>query len=691
MSKHINRLCSIIFSLLIITSSVFLSLGVNAAQISDDSVSTQSRSWNFSGYSLSGKASVDMANIAQAQNNKTQSQLGYTEAWCANFVSDCAKIAGQEKAIPFNGLVSSLYSAVLNAGGYTVSYAEQGDLVFYKNPNTGGLMHVGIMLNNTTAISGNYWLYNYSQVCTHKYTSYYDEYGTKCQAIFVRPNYNGNNPTGYVDSISGGTGVIKIRGWAFDTDDINAQLNIHVYIGGPAGDQNAEGIGWVTANTYRPDVHNVYGCGQYHGYDVTIPTTKTGTQNIYIYAINVGIGNNILIGSGTVYIAPDTERPTIVRTYLSEITHDSYRVCVVPKDNAGIKRVSVATWSQSKQRDIIWHDCLFNGSETYYIDLKRSDYSKTNNSLYYNHVYVYDYAGNNISAEINMDYRVSSDTGNTIDDGEYRIVTCVDENKALDIDCGQSDDGTNIQIYSNLNESNQTFDLEYIGNGFYTIISHNNGKSIDVSGDTYENGTNVVLNQYHSGANQQWIIKPTDDGYYRIIARSNGLALDVVGACSENGTNVQMYTINNSLGQKWKLRRVIKPDMVSVKNVSLLNNNLDINPEIDVVIDNQKLILNKDYKVDISFDIEKKNGIAKITGIGNYCDSVTTNFKIQQYTLGDINSDGKISVNDVTEIQMYISQSKDFSDEQKMLADYNQDGIIDVLDVTDIQQFIAKS
>ena len=59
--------------------------------------------------------------------------------------------------------------------------------------------------------------------------------------------------------------------------------------------------------------------------------------------------------------------------------------------------------------------------------------------------------------------------------------------------------------------------------------------------------------------------------------------------------------------------------------------------------------------------------------------------------LGDINSDGKISVNDVTELQMYISQSKDFSDEQKMLADYNQNGIIDVLDVTDIQQFIANS
>lgn len=58
--------------------------------------------------------------------------------------------------------------------------------------------------------------------------------------------------------------------------------------------------------------------------------------------------------------------------------------------------------------------------------------------------------------------------------------------------------------------------------------------------------------------------------------------------------------------------------------------------------------------------------------------------------LGDINSDGKISVNDVTELQMYISQSKDFSDEQKILADYNQDGVIDINDVTDIQRLIAN-
>ncbi|MDR3970755.1 MAG: dockerin type I repeat-containing protein, partial [Ruminococcus sp.] len=64
---------------------------------------------------------------------------------------------------------------------------------------------------------------------------------------------------------------------------------------------------------------------------------------------------------------------------------------------------------------------------------------------------------------------------------------------------------------------------------------------------------------------------------------------------------------------------------------------------------------------------------------------------VNDHILGDVNSDGIINVNDVTALQLYISQSKDFSDEQKMLADSNQNGIIDVLDVTDIQQLIANS
>lgn len=49
MTKHIKNLCLIFLSLLIVASSTFFSLNIYAAQIADEPVSTQSRSWNFTG------------------------------------------------------------------------------------------------------------------------------------------------------------------------------------------------------------------------------------------------------------------------------------------------------------------------------------------------------------------------------------------------------------------------------------------------------------------------------------------------------------------------------------------------------------------------------------------------------------------------------------------------------------------
>ena len=106
-----------------------------------------------------------------------------------------------------------------------------------------------------------------------------------------------HNPEGVLDELTGGTHSVRVRGWAFDRDDLNAALKIHVYVGG---------IGYeITADCGRPDVHNVHGCGNYHGFDATINVDKslTGNQKVEIYAINVGGGSNALLYSGYVSIA----------------------------------------------------------------------------------------------------------------------------------------------------------------------------------------------------------------------------------------------------------------------------------------------------------------------------------------------------------------------------------------------------
>ena len=59
-------------------------------------------------------------------------------------------------------------------------------------------------------------------------------------------------------------------------------------------------------------------------------------------------------------------------------------------------------------------------------------------------------------------------------------------------------------------------------------------------------------------------------------------------------------------------------------------------------------------------------------------------------SLGDINLDGNISVEDVTELQLYLAEMISLTYQQLRLADVNEDGIINISDVTALQWLIAS-
>lgn len=92
-------------------------------------------------------------------------------------------------------------------------------------------------------------------------------------SIYISGGYNSE---GAFDRVtSNANKQITVKGWAFDRDNLNASLQIHVYVGGPAG-SGAPGY-VLTANTYRPDVNNVYkGVGNNHGYEGSINVSRTG-------------------------------------------------------------------------------------------------------------------------------------------------------------------------------------------------------------------------------------------------------------------------------------------------------------------------------------------------------------------------------------------------------------------------------
>ncbi len=204
----------------------------------------------------------------------------------------------------------------------------------------------------------------------------------------------GNNPQGALDEVLGGVGKIHVSGWAFDKDNTSTALEIHVYIGGPAGSSNAE-VYAIAANKLRADVHNAYGCGNYHGFDADIITTKSGSQQVYVYAINIGSGNsNPEIGSKTVNINKDSVSPTISSITISKVSSSGYRVSCSVSDNVGVTRVAFPTWtSKNGQDDITWKDgTIVNGNQaSIYISV--ADH-KNEQGSYITHIYAYDKAGN---------------------------------------------------------------------------------------------------------------------------------------------------------------------------------------------------------------------------------------------------------------------------------------------------------
>jgi len=74
-------------------------------------------------------------------------------------------------------------------------------------------------------------------------------------------------------------------------------------VGGQAGTPGAQGFDLGPARSYRPDVNSAYpGDGNYHGFDATISTSKSGNQQVCAYAINVGPGANVLLACRNVFI-----------------------------------------------------------------------------------------------------------------------------------------------------------------------------------------------------------------------------------------------------------------------------------------------------------------------------------------------------------------------------------------------------
>lgn len=192
-------------------------------------------------------------------------------------------------------------------------WIDAGDYCYIEKVYTNGFAHVMY-----PTPSGDRWAYAYAS------------------GFSLEKKQTWHHPEGYFDYVTSDTpGEIKLRGWAFDRDDVNASIELHVYV-------NDSHYATLVANKPRSDVNNVHGVGDNHGFEDTLYINQSGTLNVKVFAINVGGGDNVLIENGvqSVSVSPITSHKCI-KTYT--LDGHTYKLYMYPSTWEDSK-----TWCESK-------------------------------------------------------------------------------------------------------------------------------------------------------------------------------------------------------------------------------------------------------------------------------------------------------------------------------------------------------
>ncbi|MCD7817321.1 MAG: GBS Bsp-like repeat-containing protein, partial [Bacteroides sp.] len=400
----------------------------------------------------------------------------------------------------------------------------QDDIIWYECTLSGSTASVTIPISNHNNEKGEY--------NTHIYA--YDASGNESLYELTVPSIP-SDPKGEVDSVtSSSPGTITVCGWAYDEDDLDEPLTIHIYVGGKAG--GGASLYTTTANCYRPDVEDVFGdVGAYHGFSATISVKETGTQDVYVYAINSdgGNDNNPLLGSETVTILQDTTAPSVSNIKVSDVTSDgSYTVSCTVKDDWGVDYVKMVTYiEEDTDAESISTTASLSGS-TASATISLSAFGNQSGT-YITYIYAYDESGNCTKALVDKVYisaTTDTDTNEETDTEETDTDTTTD--KSTDSEQTDTDTDTDADKTTDSEQPDtDTASDEETDSDVATVYSVVGAFNLwDVTDETTELTLNKKTGLYE-------ITLTLDAGSYEFKVVENH-SWDVSYGADESGTNV---------------------------------------------------------------------------------------------------------------------------------------------------------
>ena len=613
---------------------------------------------------------VDIAR-AEIGNSYYQKYNGHKNAWCADFVTWCAKQAGVS-SIASSSSCYNMYMGMKDSCERVYS-PQKGDIVFFYcnkcSTTAGKWCHVGIMEDSTYSIEGNNWSDGTSKVQRGKSYNHNGDLGYRhgdssgcITRIYLRPNYDNSSTSAPTD-----VHLDRSQVWYDIQDDIvlypRANGADYFWISVHKDGQELISQGLAVNGELRFSASR-WGYGDYYAWI----TAANSAGNVDSLGINFSV-----VGAAG-YNNVSVEKPfyDIDETVNISVSPVCAKGVVIGIDKANVGRVvteqcdttfSIAA-SQLGVGSFSSYFSVYNGyggvdtSRVSFLIPERKNLGdefiarvqNKSSKKYFTAV------GNNVEGADKRDENSQLWKFVRLSDNSYKIFSLVD-NRALDVDnFGDAGGGTNVQVFNSWDCTAQRFYI-YDIYGSYYIKPVCTDMMLDMSQTT---NNLEVWGRGEDWAPQKFDIQKTTNLIHPVISlNKKNFNLDEkvsVSASADGG--VDYYGV-----QVWKGDKVVYQE-------SFTANKLDI--------DCSKLGAG-DYGVFVSC-------------VNNYgsINTETVQFHVTSGITNDIDLDNSVTVADATLLQKYVVGIATLTDDQKLLADCNGDGVINVRDATYIQKTIVK-
>lgn len=305
--------------------------------------------------------------------------------------------------------------------------------------------------------------------------------------------------------------------------------------------------------------------------------------------------------------------------------------------------------------------------------------------------------------------------------GVSYYITNVFSQKVLDLENGNTADGTNIQQWTKTGGSQQEWRIIAENDGYCRIVSlADESKCISVSESSSADGVNIELQAYSGADNQLWKLKK-NGASYGIVSKCSGdtAGLDVYDWSEENGGNINQWNYWGGDCQLWEIEPVhpmVNSGKYTVRN---LNSGLFISESDGNAVQSAEMTWTFTRLDDGKYTVQSADGRAltvendsadngaNIT-LEDYSGNDSQKFTLQcnkdgSYTLLSVVSDGKscadvyeVSTDDGANIcqweywggngQKFVLEPA--PEEKTIKGDVNADGEFNVSDVVMMQKFL---